>query len=96
MPDRPAAPPRFASRNAVATDPAASWTWHLGSYARSSAGIGERGCGGRSSGSVSARHVASVPGASSAAVRVHRAAGRCRQAGRVRRSGGVEDAAQKP
>ena len=65
MPDKPRAPPCFASRNTIATDPAACRTF---SYAESSAGIGERGCGGRRCGSVNARHTASVPGASSAAV----------------------------
>ena len=43
QPDKPAAPPRFASRSAIAT--ARRRMRHSGSYARTSAGIGESGCG---------------------------------------------------
>ena len=44
-----------------------------GRDSKGSLGMGVCGCGGRLSGSVSARHVASLPGASSAAVRIWRA-----------------------
>ena len=73
MPESPAAPPRRASRKAAATAVGPSWTCPADCCSTTARGMGVRGSGGRRAGSVNARHVSSLPGASSAAVRSWRA-----------------------
>ena len=72
MPERPAAPPRRASRKAAATAAGPSWMRRADRCSTTACGMGVRGSGGRRAGSVNACK-ASLPGASSAAVRTWRA-----------------------
>ena len=69
IPERPAAPPRRASRSAVATAREDKRRGSSGWYCSRCCGSAARAAGGRLAGSVKASQVASVPGASSAAVR---------------------------
>ena len=73
MPDRPGALPRLLVRKAAARASGVMRGKASGVNAITSLGMWSRGSGGRRSGSVSASQVASVPGASSAAVRSWRA-----------------------